>query len=220
MTIRCSHCRAENPDDSLYCAKCGWQLLPPENDWLESRATVAPPAGSKENQEPESQEVLIPAGDVVEPALEPTLPIEPEAIREPAPPTPDVPPPPEPELTIVDGAAVFGERTYPLSEILSVSTSTDRANRLPSMLLAIFGIVILAVGLGILPRELILGILLGFGGFVIAALGVLLTVTARTQHILCLETKTGTEEALVSSDGALVNSMADRLQMAMREHLG
>ena len=217
MTIRCSHCGAENLDDSLYCAKCGWQLLPPENDWLERRATVAPPAKPKEEQGPGPQDVVIPAADAAESAPKPTLPIEPKTMQEPAPPTPEVPSPPEPELTIVDGTAVLDDRTYDLSDILSVSMETERANRLPSMLLAIFGIVILAVGLGILPRELLLGILLGLGGFVLAALGVLLTVTARTQHVLCLETKTGTEEALVSSDAELVRTMVDRLQLAIRD---
>jgi hypothetical protein len=94
---------------------------------------------------------------------------------------------------------------------------TEPASRLPSMVLAVFGLLIAAVGVGILPRELLFGILLGIGGLLLAAIGVLLSVTAQKQYTLRLETDAGTEDALVSPDESLVSATVDALRQALAE---
>jgi hypothetical protein len=91
-------------------------------------------------------------------------------------------------------------------------------------LLALFGTAILVIGLGVLQREGItppplFGILLSLAGFVLAAIGVLLTVTARTHYALRLETDAGTEDVAVSTDRSLTRSMADAVEQALQQEL-
>jgi hypothetical protein len=85
------------------------------------------------------------------------------------------------------------------------------------MLLAVFGLLITAIGVGILPQELLFGILLGIGGLLLAAIGVLLSVTAQKQYTLRLETDSGTEALLVSPDHSLVSGTVDALDRALAE---
>jgi hypothetical protein len=126
------------------------------------------------------------------------------------------------ELSITDGKVVLGERIYLLADILSASVAKESAHRLSSILLALFGIAILVVGLGILQRDgvtppSLFGILLSLAGFVLAAIGLLLTVTARTHYALRLETDAGTEEVALSTDRSLIRSMAEAIHQALKE---
>lgn len=43
MAIRCPHCRFENPDDTMYCGKCGKNLLQPESPQVSITKTLETP---------------------------------------------------------------------------------------------------------------------------------------------------------------------------------
>ncbi|MFC2166043.1 protein kinase [Acidobacteriota bacterium] len=43
MTTHCPHCYFDNPDDTLYCGKCGKTLSPPESDPLSMTKTLETP---------------------------------------------------------------------------------------------------------------------------------------------------------------------------------
>lgn len=237
MSIKCSHCQAMNPEDSMYCSTCGWQLMPPPDDALEAHPAQAAASIPQTGHEPDQTEEEISAAEAMDgvPSPEQSHPIEQEALPQPAGTAPHGHPlptatvqarqhrnPPGQEPFITDGQVVVGERTYLLADIASVSVARESAHRLSSILLALFGTAILVVGLGVLQREgftppPLLGILLSLAGFVLAAIGFLLTVTARTHYALRLETDTGAEDAVVSTDRSLIRSMADALQQARQQ---
>jgi hypothetical protein len=307
MNIECSHCGAANPEDSMFCGECGWQILPKEAELELEQAVVTArekggpadlaakpeqePAGREAEREPEptisakpdvEQAELagepdalppsietgpepIPIGtepeeelaelevgpDIAPPATEigpepvvvsaepeeepaelvagpdvtlPAIEVGPEPVvisagpeAEPAgldavgervqEPMPEALPSPAkpsdqygPGVSITSSGAVLGKRTYAWGEIVSVSMESSPANRVPSLLLAAVGAIILALAVVGLRSNLQLGVILIAGGLLLLGIGAVLAATARQEYMVCVQTLSGVEAALVSTD--------------------
>ena len=160
----------------------------------------------------EPKPVAISVGPEAEPA---DLDVGQEAAQVPMPaalPTPAKPPYAYGEgVAITGSAAILGDRTYAWGDIISVTMETSRAHRLPSLLLAAFGAIILALAGASLGRDSGLGLILIVGGLGLLVIGAILAVTARDQYMVCVETASGVEAALVSADREYVQRTVQAL---------
>jgi hypothetical protein len=120
-------------------------------------------------------------------------------------------------VTITGSAAIFGDRTYALEDITSVTMETSPANRLPSLLLAAFGAIILALAVASLGRDSLLGIVLIVGGLVLLVVGAVLVATTRDRYMVCVETASGVEAALVSPDREYVQRVVQAMRRGRSE---
>jgi hypothetical protein len=90
--------------------------------------------------------------------------------------------------------AVFGSITYPIADITSVNISKEPAKRKPGILVAIAGIVLFTIGLRI--DE----VWLAFAGFIILALGALITHATKSSYHLIITSASGEANPISSLD--------------------
>jgi hypothetical protein len=288
MGIQCSHCEAMNPEDSMFCRECGWQIMLPEAEQeieasiaiaqqkadpaaLKPKRDVAPAIGvagpepepAITRAEPETEPADLGAGADLEPAgreagldaelgaeravLEAVPVVEPassaagpeaeptfieassgsqpaaidagqDAAYEAAPETitsqEQAPYEDEAGVTITDTTAIVGDRIYAWSDIYAVSMETSPASRLPSLLLAAVGAIVLVLAAAGMKNNPPLGIVLIIGGLMLLAIGAVLVTTARDQYIVCVETASGAEAALVSPNREHVQRIVQDMRSA------
>jgi hypothetical protein len=232
-----------NAADDMFCGECGWQLMHPdtksevekaivttrpEKKGKPAHAKVRPegePAGGEPEPEPGpagSEEDLEPEPAVTRAAPEAgpeTADAGQDVLSEPVPWALSVAPKTLYEegagYSITESAAIVGERIYAWADINAVSMEASPASRLPSLFLAAFGSIILVLAATSYRRDAELGLILGVGGLLVLAIGAVLVVTARDQYTVCVQTASGAEAALVSTDSEQV----ERVVQAVRRGL-
>jgi hypothetical protein len=121
------------------------------------------------------------------------------------------------EVTISPGVATLGDRTYALNDVVSVSMEHKPANRMPSLLLAVFGALVAVTALADVWGDPVMGIVVTACGLALLGLGTLLAATAQPRHIVRVDTASGEEEALVSPDKERVERVVGAIRQALDE---
>ena len=200
MYIDCPACKSANPPGSEFCGECG-TLLVPAGDPSEPQQPEKPvPEASPEaEQAPTAPEQLQPP------------PLEGESGEDEPPPAPGEEPPFDHDqlvprispdtfeehvyyeaegIRITRNQAVLGGETYDMADVSSVWSESKPAKR-------ITGIVVLVIGLSVMScfvfagDDLIIKLLLAFGGLAAVVLGVLLATLGRSEYTVRIKRASG-----------------------------
>ncbi|MFC2015643.1 DUF6232 family protein [Chloroflexota bacterium] len=224
MYTDCPACRASNPPGSDFCGECGAPLAPvepsaelrqPEEPALES-PDVSEEAQSATEQEASEPERLEPAAEAL-PSSPPEEPLPSEDKQ------PQLLTPSSLEnrvyyegegVRITRTVAVLGDDTYNMADVTSVWMEPGPARRIPGIVTAVIGLLIMSCFM-FAGENLVIKLVLLFGGLVAAVLGVFLAVLGKSEYTIRIERDSGEVGEYVSQSHNHVERIVRALDRAI-----
>lgn len=104
---------------------------------------------------------------------------------------------------------IVGNATYAMANIASIKTYTKKANRIPAIITAVFGLIVLLIGLASRSTSsLIIGLVIMF-------IGMLWAVLLKPIHILYITSSSTETEVLVDKDLEYINQVVRAVNEAL-----
>ena len=111
-------------------------------------------------------------------------------------------------VRITNTRLIIGATTYAMTNITSVSMRTIPANRVPGIVIAILGLIIL-IGTGLLDSSV--GIIIGV---IVLGLGILLAVIPKPKYTVRIGSASGETDAISSKDREYIQSVVTAINEA------
>ena len=118
-------------------------------------------------------------------------------------------------IKITNLRAVFGEKTYAVSNITAVEKETNARSALPPLIAVAGGITLLFVVGGALSSGDPLNFTALFIGIALLVIGILVVRSERDSYTVKISTASGEIKAFVSSDTAFIKQIVDALNTAI-----